>query len=233
MKRKGPSDTGLRAARSMKRCLQRFHAHVQRSRIVTEIESYRVKRHDVKKKENCTLCLESVKAGDKVAKLDCGHVFHCGNQNSATRSHGTHGKGALAHCRGIVFWLVNRRTCPNCRTKILPFTERITQNQRAIKKIHKNKWQLDFVDDRIRRVMFDKIAQVCVEAVKTYDSATVQMLSAEELYRYNRKTAAKVELALFTRSSNLEAYSDAATLKYRVLLQVESLLSQRIDEMKK
>lgn len=230
MKRKGASDAGLRAARSMKRCLQRFHAHVQRSRIVTEMESYRVKRQDVRKKENCTLCLEAVQAGDKVAKLDCGHVFHCGNQNGATKSHG---KRALAHCRGIVYWLVNRRTCPNCRTKILPFTERITQIKRgSMKKQQKDKWQLDFVDDRIRRVMFDKIAQICVEAVSTYDSTTVQSLSKEELYRYNRKTAAKVELALFTRSENLQTYSNDATLKYRVLLQVESLLSQRIHDMK-
>lgn len=230
MKRKGPSDAGLRAARSMKRCLQRFHTHVQRSRIATEIESYRVKRAEVKKRENCTLCLESVQAGDKVAKLDCGHVFHCGNQNAATKSHG---KGALAHCRGIVYWLVNRRTCPNCRTKILPLTERVSHHKRgALKRQNKDKWQLDFVDDRIRRKMFDKIAQICVEAVSTYDSATVQSLTKEELYRYNRKTAAKVELALFTRSQDLRTYSNSATLKYRVLLQVESLLSKRIGDMK-
>ncbi|TKR63217.1 hypothetical protein L596_027073 [Steinernema carpocapsae] len=51
--------------------------------------------------KQCTTCMDNLKEGDEVGRLDCGHMFH-------------------RDC--IVPWLQTRNTCPVCRAAINPST---------------------------------------------------------------------------------------------------------------
>ena len=55
-------------------------------------------RSDVENAPDCTICLETLKKGDEVKKLPCGHVFH-------------------SAC--VTPWLIKKRpVCPVCRQGI-------------------------------------------------------------------------------------------------------------------
>jgi len=67
---------------------------------------------------NCALCLEPMKAGDKVVKLPCGHMFHAGRGETLSsvkvgkkRRHSEDSDS----CKGVLYWLENNTSCPQCR----------------------------------------------------------------------------------------------------------------------
>ncbi len=49
--------------------------------------------------EECTICLERSVATDRMARLQCGHAFHC---------------------KCLQTWLADHCTCPNCRQDLRP-----------------------------------------------------------------------------------------------------------------
>jgi hypothetical protein len=59
---------------------------------------------------SCSICLEKFKLNEKVYKLPCGHYYHMKNEKDKDS------------CEGIVEWLNQNNTCPQCRHE-LPFTE--------------------------------------------------------------------------------------------------------------
>ena len=55
---------------------------------------------------SCILCLETLKEGEKVAKLACGHIFHH--------------RGSSCEAGGIETWLDKMASCPTCREPYTP-----------------------------------------------------------------------------------------------------------------
>lgn len=83
-------------------------------------QSSHVGRLQEKRYGVCTLCLEPMKAGDRVVKLPCGHCFHAGTSEGLNASSVKVGrKRALSRttdtCKGILYWLENNTSCPQCR----------------------------------------------------------------------------------------------------------------------
>jgi hypothetical protein len=61
---------------------------------------------ELKDTEDCSLCQEDIKLGEKCVRLDCGHFFHSETKNCCET--------------GTIFkWFETHRTCPTCRKEMI------------------------------------------------------------------------------------------------------------------
>uniref|UniRef100_A0A7S3PR45 RING-type domain-containing protein n=1 Tax=Aplanochytrium stocchinoi TaxID=215587 RepID=A0A7S3PR45_9STRA len=91
--------------------------------VVKNLPRKRCSSREQKSKHCCTLCLEDIERYQYFTTLPCGHIFHTG---SASQGH------SYDSCRGILYWLENNRTCPQCRNELEPEVAEPSDSEKVI-----------------------------------------------------------------------------------------------------
>lgn len=80
------------------------HATTNLDRLVVK-DFVEIKANDPSAVKNeCSICRDTIKAGDKYCTLPCGHVYHHKGTDD---------------CLGVLRWLEEHDTCPMCRAKVV------------------------------------------------------------------------------------------------------------------